>query len=262
MLVRTLCALVALPILIAVLILGGKLLYAAVLIISLVGLHEFYKAFSRDYMPSRTIGYLATIALYVNLYFTSSLNALGVIIALLIFVSLSFVVFGKMAIGDAMTTILGFLYVPYMLSHLILISDFNKVFFIWFPFIIAFSTDTFAYLTGKLLGKTKLIPSVSPNKTVEGSLGGVIACLVLSYFYANTFMPEFQFYAIFLGLIGSILSQIGDLIASKMKRIFDIKDFGKIMPGHGGVLDRFDSLIIVLPLVYYFMVLFNYINQI
>jgi len=262
MLVRTLSALVALPILIAVLILGGKLLYAAVLIISLIGLYEFYKAFSRDYKPSKIIGYIATIALYINLYFTSSLNALGLIIASLIFVSLSFVVFGKQSIGDAMTTILGFLYVPYMLSHLILISDFNKAFFVWFPFIIAFSTDTFAYLTGKLLGKTKLIPSVSPNKTVEGSLGGVIACLILSYFYARTFMPEFQFYAIFLGLLGSVLSQIGDLIASKMKRIFDIKDFGKIMPGYGGVLDRFDSLIIVLPLVYYFMVLFNYINQI
>ena len=79
--------------------------------------------------------------------------------------------------------------------------------------------------------------------------------------YAYWFKPDFQFYAIFLGLIGSIFSQVGDLIASKIKRIFDIKDFGKIMPGHGGVLDRFDSLIITLPLVYYFMVLFNYVND-
>lgn len=159
-----------------------------------------------------------------------------------------------------MITFIGFFYVSFSLSHLILISDLDDNFFIWYPFIIAFVTDTFAYFTGKMIGKTKLIPHVSPNKTVEGSLGGIIACLIVSFTYAHYIEPDFQFLAIFMAFIGSILSQMGDLIASKIKRIFDIKDFGKIMPGHGGVLDRFDSLIITLPLVYYFMVLFKYIN--
>ncbi|MDN5353170.1 MAG: phosphatidate cytidylyltransferase, partial [Clostridiales bacterium] len=141
--------------------------------------------------------------------------------------------------------------------HVILISDLDQHFFIWYPFIIAFSTDTFAYAVGRLFGKTPLIPEVSPKKTVEGAIGGVIFCLIFSYLYAVLFNPSFQFYAIFLGLTGSILSQVGDLMASKIKRVFGLKDFGKIMPGHGGILDRIDSLIVTLPVVYYFMVLYQ-----
>lgn len=261
MLTRTISALVALPILFFVLLKGGIILYIAAFAISIIGLYEFYKAFSKKYVVSKWVGYLMTTALYFGFFGAFSKDYFTFIVSAFMFCLLALVVFTKLTINGAMVTFMGFFYVAFSLSHLILISNLDNNFFIWYPFIIAFVTDTFAYLTGKLIGKTKLIPSVSPNKTVEGSLGGIIACLIVSYLYAYYFNPDFQFYAIFLGLVGSILSQIGDLIASKIKRIFEIKDFGKIMPGHGGVLDRFDSLIITLPLVYYFMVLFNSINQ-
>lgn len=258
---RTISAIVALPLLFYVLLTGGLALYVSALTLSIIGLFEFYKAFSKEHHPINWAGYLMTIALFLGFFGEFSRNYFSFIIMAFMFFLLSLVVFTKHTITGAMVTFIGFFYVSYSLSHLILISDLDENFFIWYPFIIAFVTDTFAYLTGKWIGRTPLIPSVSPNKTIEGSLGGIIACLIISYIYARIGKPDFQFYAIFLGLIGSIMSQIGDLIASKIKRIFNIKDFGKIMPGHGGVLDRFDSLIITLPLVYYFMVLFNYFSD-
>ncbi len=258
---RTISAIIALPLLFYVLLTGGLALYVSALALSIIGLFEFYRAFSKEHHAINWAGYLMTLALYLGFFGEFSRNYFSFIIMAFMFFLLSLVVFTKHTITGAMVTFIGFFYVSYSLSHLILISDLDQNFFIWYPFIIAFVTDTFAYLTGKLIGRTPLIPSVSPNKTVEGSLGGIIACLIISFLYARIGKPDFQFYAIFLGLIGSIMSQIGDLIASKIKRIFNIKDFGKIMPGHGGVLDRFDSLIITLPLVYYFMVLFNYFSD-
>lgn len=257
---RILSAIIALPLLFFVLLSGGSILKVAVLTISLIGLYEFFKAFSVKYKPIKWVGYVMTIILYASYFTNLSKDMFTLIVSVLLFLLLGLVVFTKNTIEGAMITFIGFFYVSFSLSHLILISDFDDNFFIWYPFIIAFVTDTFAYFTGKMIGKTKLIPHVSPNKTVEGSLGGIIACLIVSFAYAHFVEPDFQFLAIFMAFVGSILSQMGDLIASKIKRIFDIKDFGKIMPGHGGVLDRFDSLIITLPLVYYFMVLFKYIN--
>jgi len=258
---RVITAIVALPLLFFVLISGGKVLLAATLLLSLIGLYEFYKAVSKSYKPIVWSGYIMTIALFGGFIGDFSKDYFTMIVTMFLFILLGVVVFTKNTLPGAMVTFIGFFYVSFSLSHLMMISDMDHNFFIWYPFIIAFVTDTFAYFTGKLIGKHKLIPSVSPNKTIEGSIGGIVACLIVSYLYAVWFKPDFQFYAIFLGLIGSIFSQVGDLIASKIKRIFDIKDFGKIMPGHGGVLDRFDSLIITLPLVYYFMVLFNYVND-
>ena len=120
-------------------------------------------------------------------------------------------------------------------------------------FIIAWGTDTFAYLSGSLFGKTKLCPKLSPKKTVEGSLGGILGAIILTLIYAKYFgvFPVWKF--VLLSLIGSIIAQIGDLTASKIKRLTGIKDFGFIMPGHGGVLDRFDSILFTAPFIYYFV---------
>ncbi|MCI8610353.1 MAG: phosphatidate cytidylyltransferase [Clostridiales bacterium] len=117
-------------------------------------------------------------------------------------------------------------------------------------------SDTFAYFTGMLLGKHKLIPSVSPKKTIEGSLGGIlfciIGCIVYGYAVKSISGGAAEFHVAFLALLGlviSIVSQVGDLIFSLIKRRYDIKDYGFIFPGHGGVLDRFDSVIATAPLI-------------
>lgn len=253
---RIISALIALPLLFIILLSGGIALYISAFLLSIVGLFEFYKVFSNKANPVFSVGYIATLFWYLGLYMTWPFPYFTFVIMALVFILLGLMVFTALDESSVSTTLLGFFYVSFALSHIVMISNIDANFFIWFPFVIAFITDTFAYFTGKLIGKTPLIPKVSPNKTVEGALGGIIGAVVFSFIYARLWYPEFQFYAIFLGFFGSMLSQLGDLIASKIKRIFGVKDYGKLMPGHGGVLDRFDGILITTPLVYYFMVLF------
>ena len=117
-----------------------------------------------------------------------------------------------------------------------------------FLFTITITTDTFAYITGMLIGKHKLLPEVSPKKTWEGVVGGTLMGIFVSaMFYHTCINPEFSYlYLILICAFLSVVGQIGDLVFSAMKRYFGIKDFGNIMPGHGGVLDRLDSIIFVI----------------
>ncbi|MDO5724740.1 MAG: phosphatidate cytidylyltransferase [Tissierellia bacterium] len=118
-------------------------------------------------------------------------------------------------------------------------------------FVIAFSTDTFAYIFGMNFGKNKLCPTISPNKSVEGAIGGVFGCIIVCFIYLKL-LTDFNILKILgVAIAGSIVSQLGDLTASRIKRANDIKDFGYIIPGHGGIMDRFDSVILVAPTVYF-----------
>ncbi len=123
-----------------------------------------------------------------------------------------------------------------------------------FPFLIAWITDGFAYFTGVFFGKHKLCLNISPKKTIEGAVGGVVLgsgfCLGLAFVMANvtSLVPNYGYLAVCC-LLASVLSQIGDLLASVIKREYKIKDFGKVLPGHGGILDRFDSIIFVSPIL-------------
>ena len=124
-------------------------------------------------------------------------------------------------------------------------------------FLGAWVCDTFAYFTGKFLGKHKLIPEISPKKTIEGSIGGIVFTIIAFVVYGlivnNNFGDKIQIsyvLLVILGLASSIISQIGDLVASSIKRQYEIKDYGRLFPGHGGVLDRFDSVMLVAPVTY------------
>ena len=262
MLLRTISALVALPLLFLVVLKGGLYLYTAAFVLSLVGQYEFYRAFNKTHNPVILFGYMMTFFWYLGLFLDFPKIYDTFCIMVYLFGLLSHVVFSKeeTVLFDEMISFIGFFYVAFTISHILMISDHQAVFYLWYPFIIAFSSDTFAYLTGKLIGKRPLIPSVSPNKTVEGAIGGLVFCTLISVVYAYYGNPSFIKFAFVLGIVGSPLSMIGDLVASKIKRITHIKDFGKIMPGHGGVLDRFDSLIMTIPLVYYFMIFSEWIS--
>ena len=120
--------------------------------------------------------------------------------------------------------------------------------------LIVWSTDIFAYFVGRAVGKRKLLPSVSPNKTVEGSLGGIVAAVIVAlimYFLYQNNLPHIGYLRLIVfTIIFSIVGQIGDLVESSIKRHFGVKDSGKILPGHGGILDRFDNLIFVFPIMH------------
>ena len=134
-------------------------------------------------------------------------------------------------------------------------------FYVFLALAIAWISDTGAYFSGKFFGKSKLCPEISPKKTLEGFVGGILFCLtcvILTAFIFNNFVfPEKQkinyVLVIALALIGSLISSLGDLCFSAVKRRCGVKDFGNLMPGHGGVLDRFDSVIFVVPYVYLFL---------
>ena len=109
-----------------------------------------------------------------------------------------------------------------------------------------------------LFGKKKLCASLSPKKTVEGALGGVIGSVLLCTAFAWIFQPNLLFHCVIIGLLGSIIAQFGDLVASSFKRTMGVKDYGNIIPGHGGVLDRFDSILFTIPFVYYYVIFIIY----
>lgn len=163
---------------------------------------------------------------------------------------------GKADIGDVSTALVLWIYTLMGFAGLMIVHDFIEggQYFYLLAFVGAWVTDTFAYFTGMLLGKHKLIPDVSPKKTVEGAVGGVVFCtlsfvafgLLYNRFWladGNEAIPLLAMAVV--GFLVSIVSQIGDLSLSLLKRKYGIKDFGKIFPGHGGVLDRFDSVLAV-----------------
>jgi phosphatidate cytidylyltransferase len=129
-------------------------------------------------------------------------------------------------------------------------------------FIGAWVSDTFAYFTGRFLGKHKLIPAISPKKTIEGAIGGVVFDMGAFALYGLILRSFFNFeisyiYLIIMGAVVAVVSQIGDLLASAIKRQYEVKDYGFIFPGHGGVLDRFDSVMLVSPFLYILISILN-----
>lgn len=256
MFVRVVSALIGIPLLIFVITKGNLILIFSVLIVSLIGLKEFYDSFNKiEIYPLKKISYIFTVTLFLVLLCNKQdllqLNFYLITILLLITNLFS----KKNYLIASGITLLGYFYVPFSLLHIVLLSyNFNVL--VWLVFIIAWSTDTFAYFSGYFFGSKKLLPSVSPKKTVEGSIGGIIGSILLTSIYSYIIIPEFIFHSVILGFFGSILSQIGDLMASKIKRYVGIKDFGNLMPGHGGILDRFDSILILVPFIYYYILIF------
>ncbi|MBC8590503.1 phosphatidate cytidylyltransferase [Wansuia hejianensis] len=232
---------------------GEFYLATSIFILSLIGLWEFYNALKNiNIKPVETIGYLGAIGIFI-----SSVNSYFPISAILTFVTLtlliSLVLNKDTTLQDISATLLSIVYIPFLFSHIYYL-DGTK--YIWLIFIMGFGTDTFAYIFGHLFGKNKLAPKISPNKTIEGSFGGIIGSLVFTVIFSLYFELEPLWKLVFLAIVVSILSQIGDLVASRIKRLARIKDYGFIMPGHGGVLDRFDSIIFCAPLIYYYVTYF------
>lgn len=255
---RIISALIGLPLLFFVVLTGGNVLLVTSLLLSIVGQFEFYRAFRHIKVHAiYSVGYVFTLFYYVTLYFDLGMDVSRFLLFAMMVSLLAVNVFSKeYNTIDVLVTMGGFLYVTFFLSHIYLLTTVDKTFFIWYIFILAWVTDTCAYFTGYFFGKHKLIPEVSPKKTVEGAIGGIVGTTLVTVAYAFIFNKDFLQFSLFLGLAGGVLSQVGDLIASKIKRYTGVKDFGNLMPGHGGVLDRFDSILITAPLVYYFAVLY------
>ncbi|MBR0468887.1 MAG: phosphatidate cytidylyltransferase [Mogibacterium sp.] len=261
---RIISGLVMAPLLI-VLYLGGWWLWAAALIIAIMGLQEFYNGWKNiDVHPSREIGLIMTVFLFV----TAVPYGLGMkgsvprfyenmmVICIWLFIAVAAgLIYGwkidKRGPYDAVATVTGLVYIPFFTYHMVLIDMTDYSLFIWIVVIAAFGSDIFAYFTGYFLGKHKMAPVLSPKKTIEGAVGGLIGSSVLSWVFGLVFMKDMAIVCLVLGLVGGAAGMAGDLTASAFKRKMGIKDYGKLIPGHGGIMDRFDSVIFVAPVVYY-----------
>ena len=256
---RVLSGLIMLPLLI-ILFLGGYVLFAACLVIGIMGVREFYNGFRKlDVKPSLGIACAAAAALYaINLtgarYEWYMLWFFGVVLVSLLYL---FNIENR-KLEDAMATITVIFYVVFFSFHVTLVDQTEYSSMVWLIVITAFGTDVMAYFSGYLLGKHKLCPKISPKKTIEGSIGGILGSVILSGIFGYFVMPDLLVHCLIIGVLGGIVSQFGDLTASIFKRKMGIKDYGNLIPGHGGILDRFDSVLFTGPMVYYYIVFIMY----
>ena len=255
---RLLSGIVLVIILIATVGCGGEVLFGVLGVISLIGMTELYKVVGVQKKPIAFVGYLAAVAYYALLY-TNQINRLPLLIMGFMIVLMAVYVFSfpTFRSEQVMTAYFGFFYVAVLLSYIYqtrMLSDGMVV--VWLIFLSSWGCDTCAYCVGMLLGKHKMAPKLSPKKSVEGGIGGVVGAALLGAIFAvamNHFAGASASpagYAVICA-VGGMISQIGDLAASAIKRNHDIKDYGKLIPGHGGILDRFDSVIFTAPIIYY-----------
>ncbi|MBQ8559284.1 MAG: phosphatidate cytidylyltransferase [Tyzzerella sp.] len=238
---------------------GGDILFATLLLISLIGMTELYKILEVNNKLLGCVSYAAAIAYYGLIRFGLTEWVTLLTIAFLIALLIVYVfAYPKYRSEHIMLVFFGLFYVAFMLSYVYQIRMLEQgAFLVWLVFICSWGCDTCAYCVGMLIGKHKMAPVLSPKKSVEGGVGGFVGAALLGALYAvaiNYFASATDVnvlaYAI-IGAVGGMISQVGDLAASAIKRNHDIKDYGKLIPGHGGILDRFDSVIITAPIIFY-----------
>lgn len=263
---RILSGIVLFPIFAVVMIFGNKyVIDIAISIVAIMCLHEFYKAFREKAKPIEWVGYIVagSIAIIHMIPSELVLPIITAIIPISIMILFTRVILSdmKLNIVDIAITFFGICYIVLFLMFAPIIRENiqNGKILIWFVFISAWGTDIFAYLIGKKFGNHKFT-EVSPNKSVEGCIGGIIGAMLMVLIYTivcnNVFNLSINYlYAGVVAVLLSCVSQIGDLSASSIKRYCGIKDYSNLIPGHGGMLDRIDSVIFVLPFAYFLLIL-------
>ncbi len=260
---RILSGLIMAPLLV-ILIIGGYVLYAGCFVIGVMAVYEFFKGFkAMDIHASFPIAVCAAIALYIigimqeqmaeggtETPFWYMLWFFAVVVASLLYLFK----IEERKLEDALATITGIFYIIFFSYHIAMIAMMGDLeYLVWLVVITAFGTDIMAYFTGYAFGKHKLCPNISPKKTIEGSVGGTLGSIILCGVFGFFFAKPLLIHCLIIGLLGGIISQFGDLTASVFKRKMGIKDYGNLIPGHGGILDRFDSVLFTGPLVYYYI---------
>lgn len=241
---------------------GGPVLAAALTVISVIGLNELYRALKIEdgkFSLLAAVGYLGCILYYALVFCGFSAYTMTVLVVLLIlFMAVYVFTYPRYRSEQVTGAFFGIVYVAVMLSCIYeLRSMQDGKFLVWLIFLASWGCDTCAYCVGMLIGKHKMSPKLSPKKSVEGAVGGVAGAALLGVIYAaaigKKLSGDVNYMLVFAVIcaVGGLISMIGDLAASAIKRNHEIKDYGKLIPGHGGILDRFDSVIFIAPVIYY-----------
>ncbi|MCY6372508.1 phosphatidate cytidylyltransferase [Clostridium ganghwense] len=248
--------------LVIVLFMGGIYLKYVVMTLSLFGMYELFRIMkNKNIKPLSIVAYLLCIVYYILFVGKNSVDYKALFLSIFITILLMLcipIINEKYNFIDISITLFGFFYVTIFFSFIVLVNqkEYGQ-YLIWIIFISSWLCDTSAYYVGKYFGKNKLCPKVSPKKTIEGSIGGLIGSTIGCGIYGLVIMkqgveiPLYNFCLI--GVFCGVFCQFGDLVASSIKRYVGVKDFSNLIPGHGGILDRFDSILFASTVVYYYI---------
>lgn len=267
---RVLTAAVGIPFAIYVVNYGGLLFYLVLNLLALAGLLELHAMFRRlGLTPSFALSSVISLLMLAVANF-GNVDEMSFLITVLIIGVLSMLVLRKNAlpVPDAAITILSTFYAGWLFTFLILLRNISTdiittplgqisagAAFTWMALTATWANDTSAYFVGSALGKHKLCPEISPGKTVEGAIGGLAGSIIISMII-GMLVHVSLIHSVMLGFLTGLAAPMGDLVESTFKRYTGVKDSGNIFPGHGGVLDRFDSMLFVAPVVYYYLKFF------
>lgn len=233
---------------------GHLVLFMTLLGVSVIGMQELYKAMKvreSRFTALELAGYAGVVGYYLVIAMAEEYALMALIAVLVILMCVYVFFYPEYRAEQVMAVMFGVIYVGVMLSfiyqtrHLV-----GGAYHVWLIFLSSWGCDTCAYCVGMLIGKHKMAPVLSPKKSVEGAVGGVIGAAFLGAIYAAVTGSVPTAYAVICG-VGALISMVGDLAASAIKRNQGIKDYGTLIPGHGGILDRFDSVIFTAPVIYF-----------
>lgn len=259
-------------------IIGGIPLTAITMLLSAGAFYEMTKALGlqkeKKFTSLTIAGYLAIIVFYVTMMLTDNMlwPVMCIVLAIIVFLTIYVTAFPKYTCEDTMGAVFALMYAPIMLCFLPLTRGLEDgKYIVWMIYISSWGYDTCAYCVGMLFGKTvgnhKMFPKLSPKKSYEGTIGGVIGAALIAWLYGHFLMarvtdiPNVEWMLPVIAAVGAIIAQIGDLAASAVKRNKEIKDYSHLIPGHGGILDRFDSMIFTAPITYFLTVIFLNITK-
>ena len=255
---RLISGIVLVIIALATIISGSWILFFTLLAVSLIGMRELYKVMkvSDEHVTVlELVGYLGAVLYYIAMKADfGNYGTMAIIISMILILFVYVFGYPKYHAEQVMAAFFGVVYVAVMLSFIYLTRSLpDGKFLVWLIFLCSWGCDTCAYCVGMLIGKHKMAPVLSPKKSIEGAVGGVAGAALLGVIYAAATQGKMAEYALICA-VGALISMVGDLAASAIKRNQNIKDYGKLIPGHGGILDRFDSVIFTAPVIYYLAV--------
>jgi len=260
---RLITSVIFIPILFLAVHFGGASFFLMVAGTAIIGLIEFYDLQRYRSNPQYETGIVVSLILCISA-FRRIYSPISILV-FLIFLSLIIELFKKSfskkierhsVVNNVAATIFGVLYVTFLLSHLFFLRE-RGLRFIYLLFFGTWCADSAAYFVGKKWGRHKLIPKISMHKSIEGAIGGISAGLLV-FLIARFWIFDFSLEtSLLLGILIGIFAQAGDLVESLLKRDVETKDSGDFIPGHGGLLDRFDSLLFTAPFFYYFLSIYS-----
>ncbi|MCM1182064.1 MAG: phosphatidate cytidylyltransferase [Roseburia sp.] len=276
---RVLSAVALVVIALAAILPGGVILAAVLYLVSIVGFLELTKAcgvrekgagkanaLEKTGILVITGYYLLLCVTHTDIFVDSIDGDFGIVpvllLALILMMSVYVFTFPRFTADQVMAAYFSLIYAPVMLSFVFLTRQLpHGIYLVWMAFINSWVSDTCAYLVGVMIGKHKLAPVLSPKKSIEGAVGGIVGAALVGALFGRYLDGALGLNGMaaalaVVGGAGSVISQVGDLAASAIKRNHDIKDYGKLIPGHGGIMDRFDSVIFTAPITYFLILLF------